>query len=126
MRSDGEFHCNELTMYHGYVSWLCLMAMYHGYVSWRCIMAMYHGYVPWLCIMAMYHGYVSRLCITAMYHGYVSWLCLLSINISKLQSKFRTVPVNKTGDRLEFNKLGKSSCGEYLFDGSKVTFVHSN
>ena len=41
-------------MYHGYVSWLCIMGMYHGYVSWVCNMAMYHGYVSWLCIMAMY------------------------------------------------------------------------
>ena len=33
------------------------MAMYHGYVSWLCIMAMYHGYVSWLCIIAM--SYIS-------------------------------------------------------------------
>ena len=39
-------------MYHGNVSWLCILAMYHG------IMAMYHGYVSWPSIMAMYHGYV--------------------------------------------------------------------
>ena len=31
-----------LAMYHGYVSWICIMAMYHGFVSWFCIMAMYH------------------------------------------------------------------------------------
>ena len=80
------------TMYHGYVSWLCIMAMYHdsvswlcimtmhhGYVSWLCIMAMYHGYVSWLCIMTMHLGYVSWLCIMAMYHGYVSWLCILAM-----------------------------------------------
>ena len=24
------------------------MAMYHGYVSWLCILAVYHGYVSWL------------------------------------------------------------------------------
>ena len=43
--------------------------MYHGYVSWLCILAMYLGYVSWLCITPIYHAYVSRLCIMAMYHG---------------------------------------------------------
>ena len=46
-------------MYHGYVSWLCIMAMYHGYASWLCI-AMYHGYVFWICTMAMYFEPESR------------------------------------------------------------------
>ena len=50
------------------------VSRYHGYVSWLYIMAIYHGYVSWLCIMAMYHGYVSRLCIMAMYHGYVYYI----------------------------------------------------
>ena len=56
-----------LSMYHDYVSWLCILAMYHGYVSWLCIMAMYRGYVSWLCTTPTYHGYVSWLCIMAMY-----------------------------------------------------------
>ena len=34
--------------------------------------------------------------------------------------------VDKKGDRLEFNKYGKSKCGRYNFDGSKVTLVDSN
>ena len=38
------------------VSKMSIMAIYHGYVSWLYIMAMYHG---WLSIMAMYHSYVS-------------------------------------------------------------------
>ena len=54
---------SKMVMYHGYVSWLCLMAIYRGYVSWLCIMAMYRSYVSWICIMAMYHGFVSWLCI---------------------------------------------------------------
>ena len=49
-----------MAMYHGYVSWPCIMAMYHGYVSWLRIMAMYRSYVSWFCIMAMYHMLQTR------------------------------------------------------------------
>jgi hypothetical protein len=35
------FYVSKMAMYHGYVSWLCIVAMYHGYVSWLYILAMY-------------------------------------------------------------------------------------
>ena len=51
---------------------LCFMAMYHGHVSWLCIMA-----ISWLCILRMFLGYIYWLCIMAMYH--VSWLCIMVV-----------------------------------------------
>ena len=64
-----------MSMWYGYVVWVCGMGMWYGYEVW---LGMWSGYVVWVCGLA---GYVVWVCGLGMksgwvwVYGYVVWVC---------------------------------------------------